>query len=150
MAWTDEQRRIARERKEVRQHLGYNSDLSDAEWERVRPHIPPQRCLNGNRRVDMRRVVDAILYVNWTGIMAAGADEIDRLRLEVDASRRMPGPDRVTALARLQAEVDRLASDINSLAECRNISEVRRHAPPLVERLRSSSLTSAAAEGRNG
>jgi transposase len=67
MAWTAEQRRIARERKEARSELGYNSDLTDAEWARVEPHIPPQRCKNGNRRTDMRRVVEAILYINWTG-----------------------------------------------------------------------------------
>jgi putative transposase len=42
----------------------YPSDLTDAQWELVAPHIPPPR---GNRRVDIREVVNAILYINRAG-----------------------------------------------------------------------------------
>ena len=67
MAWTEEQRRLARERKESRRGLRYDSDMTDKEWARVKPHVPPE--LGGGRRrtVDMREVVNTILYVAWTG-----------------------------------------------------------------------------------
>jgi putative transposase len=42
----------------------YPSDLTDEQWELVAPHIPPAR---GNREVDIREVVDAILYIDRAG-----------------------------------------------------------------------------------
>src|SRR5215212_6636776 len=42
----------------------YPTDLTDEQWELVAPHIPPPR---GNRRVDIREVVNAILYINRAG-----------------------------------------------------------------------------------
>ena len=42
----------------------YPTDLTDAQWELVAPHIPPAR---GRRRVDIRRVVDAISYITRAG-----------------------------------------------------------------------------------
>lgn len=42
----------------------YPTDLTDAQWAIVAPHLPPAR---GRRRVDIREVVNAILYVTRTG-----------------------------------------------------------------------------------
>jgi len=42
----------------------YPSDLTDEQWELVAPLIPPAR---GRRVVDIREVVNAILYVTRTG-----------------------------------------------------------------------------------
>src|SRR5947209_9501312 len=67
MAWTEEQRRLARQRCKARHGLRYQSDLTDAEWERVRPHIPPERSGGRHRETDMREVVNAILYIDWAG-----------------------------------------------------------------------------------
>lgn len=67
MAWTEEQRRLAHERRKLRQGLRYQSDMTDPEWERVRPHIPPERRGGRHRETDMRAVVNAILYIDWSG-----------------------------------------------------------------------------------
>lgn len=50
-----------------RDHLRYPSDLSDAEWEVIAPLIPPARPGGGKRRVDMREVVNGLMYVLSTG-----------------------------------------------------------------------------------
>ena len=41
--------------------------LTDAQWERVRPLLPPQKPRVGRPRRDQRAVVDAILWVLGTG-----------------------------------------------------------------------------------
>jgi len=46
---------------------GYPSDVSDAEWALIAPLIPPERNGGRHRETDMRRAVDAILYVLRTG-----------------------------------------------------------------------------------
>ena len=46
---------------------GYASDLSDAQWALVEPHIPPARPGGRPRRVDIRAVVNAIFYVVRAG-----------------------------------------------------------------------------------
>lgn len=45
----------------------YTSDLSDAQWQLIEPLIPPQRSGGNKRSVDMREVVNAILYLNKNG-----------------------------------------------------------------------------------
>ena len=67
MAWKEEHRQILRQRHKARQRQRYQSDMTDAEWERVKPLIPPERRRGRPRTVDMREVVNAILYVGWTG-----------------------------------------------------------------------------------
>ena len=42
----------------------YPTDLTDSQWELVAPHIPPAR---GRRTVDVRQVVNAILYITRSG-----------------------------------------------------------------------------------
>jgi transposase len=43
-------------------HKIYDSDLSDAEWERIKPLLPPEKPLGSHREVAMREVLDAIFY----------------------------------------------------------------------------------------
>ena len=45
----------------------YPSDLTDGQWALVGPMIPPERPGGRHRAVDMRAVVDGILYHNRTG-----------------------------------------------------------------------------------
>ena len=45
----------------------YPSDLTDAQWKLVEPHIPPERWGGRTRSVDMREVVNGILYLTRTG-----------------------------------------------------------------------------------
>ena len=60
--WTTEQRQ-ARERRGLR----YPSGLTDAEWALIEPFIPPARRGGRRRTVDVREVLDGILYVLATG-----------------------------------------------------------------------------------
>ncbi len=45
----------------------YPTDLTDAQWERVAPLIPPAKPGGRRRSVDVREVVNAILYLVRTG-----------------------------------------------------------------------------------
>lgn len=50
-----------------RDKLRYPSDLTDAEWQHVKPLIPPAKSGGGARRVSMREVVNGVMYVLSTG-----------------------------------------------------------------------------------
>lgn len=45
----------------------YPTDLSDAQWALIEPFLPEQKPLGRDRTVDLREVVNAILYVNRAG-----------------------------------------------------------------------------------
>ena len=45
----------------------YPSDLSDAEWQIVKPLVPPAKRGGRPRTLDMRLVLDAIFYLLRTG-----------------------------------------------------------------------------------
>lgn len=45
----------------------HRGELSDAQWERLRPLLPPQKPRTGRPSKDHRRVVDAILWIDRTG-----------------------------------------------------------------------------------
>jgi transposase len=50
-----------------RDHLRYPSDLTDAEWALIEPLIPPGKPGGGTRRVNLREVVNGLMYVLSTG-----------------------------------------------------------------------------------
>ena len=50
-----------------RDKLRYPSDLTDAEWAHIKLLIPPAKRGGGKRRVDMRQVVNGVMYVLSTG-----------------------------------------------------------------------------------
>jgi transposase len=60
--WTPEHRLAAQ-----RDGLRYASDLTDSEWALVEPKIPPARRGGRRRNVNVREVLNGILYVLWTG-----------------------------------------------------------------------------------
>jgi transposase len=60
--WTTENRP-----RYCRDKLRYPSDLTDAEWEYIAPLIPPGKRGGGRRRVNMREVVNGVMYVLSTG-----------------------------------------------------------------------------------
>lgn len=62
MVWTPFTRReYARDRK------GYASDMKDAEWERIRPYMPPPAKTGRPRKTCLRAVVNAIFYLLQSG-----------------------------------------------------------------------------------
>ena len=60
--WTEDHRRAA-----DRRGLRYPSDLTDAEWDLVKPFIRPAKRGGRPRSVDIREVLNAIFYVLSTG-----------------------------------------------------------------------------------
>ncbi len=60
--WTNENRA-----RYDRSKLRYPSDVTDDEWAHVEPLIPPARRGGGKRRVDIRDVVNGLMYVLSTG-----------------------------------------------------------------------------------
>ena len=62
MVWTETTRKHYR-----RDGLRYASDLKDREWEVIAPFMPAPSPLGRPRKVDLRAVVDAILYILATG-----------------------------------------------------------------------------------
>jgi len=62
MPWTD-----AARRDHARRTPRYASDLKDEEWALVAPFMPPRRRMGRPREVDLREVVNAILYLTSTG-----------------------------------------------------------------------------------
>ena len=53
--------------KYERRNLRYPSDLTDTEWALIEPHIPPARRGGRRREVDVREVLQGVLYVLETG-----------------------------------------------------------------------------------
>src|SRR2546423_11592463 len=47
----------------ARSHLRYESDLTDAEWALVAPLIPPAKHGGAHRTVDVREVVNGLMYI---------------------------------------------------------------------------------------
>lgn len=45
----------------------YPSDLSDAEWQAIEPHLGPAKFGGRPRTVDLREILNAIFYVARTG-----------------------------------------------------------------------------------
>src|SRR6478672_2454029 len=50
-----------------RSKLRYPSDLTDAEWGLVEPLIPPGKTGGGKRTVNIREVVNSLMYILSTG-----------------------------------------------------------------------------------
>ena len=48
--------------------MAYDTDLTDAQWALIRPHIPRAKSGGRPRKTKMRRVIDAIMYVVTNGI----------------------------------------------------------------------------------
>ena len=46
----------------------YPTDLTDAEWTKLKPLLPPENCIGSPREVELREVVNAVMYVNDNGI----------------------------------------------------------------------------------
>src|SRR6478672_8758135 len=85
--WTAENRPLY-----DRDKLRYPSDLTDAEWQHIGPLLPPAKRGGGKRTVDMREVVNGLMYVLSTGCqwryIPNGVDQCEALCLE---DRRVDG-----------------------------------------------------------
>ena len=45
----------------------YPSDLTDEQWLLIEPHIPPEKHGGRHRKVDMRQIINGLLYQSRTG-----------------------------------------------------------------------------------
>jgi putative transposase len=45
----------------------YPTDLSDAEWEYIEPHLPTPRAAGRPRKHSLREILDAIFYIVRSG-----------------------------------------------------------------------------------
>src|SRR5689334_19873291 len=50
-----------------RSHLRYESDLTDEEWAQIEPQIPPAKRGGNKRTVNIREVVNGLMYILSTG-----------------------------------------------------------------------------------
>jgi len=60
--WTKEARR-----RHDRSHLRYESDLTDQEWAEVAPMIPPAKPGGDKRTVNVREILNGIVYILSSG-----------------------------------------------------------------------------------
>jgi len=60
--WTNENRA-----RYDRSHLRYESDLTDEEWAEIEPQIPPAKRGGNKRTVDIREVLNGMMYILSTG-----------------------------------------------------------------------------------
>jgi transposase len=60
--WTFENRK-----RYDRSQLRYPSDLTDEEWALVKPQIPPAKKGGNSRHVDVREIMNGLMYVLSTG-----------------------------------------------------------------------------------
>ena len=79
--WTDENRG-----RYDRGKLRYPSDLTDEEWSHVKPLLPPAKHGGAKRTVNLREVVNGLLYVlstgcQWRAIPKDSASQEHGLRL---------------------------------------------------------------------
>jgi transposase len=65
--WTVKNRARYNRDRYNRDRLRYPSDLTDEEWALIEPLIPPGKPGGGKRRVDLREVVNGLMYVLSTG-----------------------------------------------------------------------------------
>ena len=49
------------------ERTAYPSDLTDEQWALIEPHIPPAKWGGRPREVDLREVLNGMLYLNRTG-----------------------------------------------------------------------------------
>jgi transposase len=42
-------------------------DLTDKQWERLKPHLPPQKPQRGRPNADHRPIINAMLWIDRTG-----------------------------------------------------------------------------------
>jgi transposase len=59
--------RTAKNRGRYDRRLGYLSDLTDDEWAHVEPLIPPAKRGGNKRHVEVREVMNGIMYILSTG-----------------------------------------------------------------------------------
>lgn len=49
------------------QRKQYPSDLTEKQWQLIKPHLPEEKDRGRPRKTDFRKVMDAFLYLSRTG-----------------------------------------------------------------------------------
>ena len=74
----------------------YASDLADAEWRLIEPHMPAVKRLGRPRETDLRAIVDAILYIARLPV-APAAQGLSAVHHGARLFLRLAGPELVRA-----------------------------------------------------
>jgi len=88
-----------------RSKLRYPSDLTDDEWALVEPLIPPAKRGGNKRTVDVREVVNAIMYILSTGCQWAALPKDLPARSTVNDYFRRWDDDRTVSVKGVAARV---------------------------------------------
>jgi transposase len=118
-----------------RSALRYPSDLTDAEWRLIEPLIPPAKRGGNKRTVDVREVVNGVLYILSTGCQWAALPKDLPPRSTVNDYLRRWDDDRT---------LDRIHHEL--YVRCRELAG--REAGPTVAIIDSQSVKSAEKGGR--
>src|ERR1700730_14671136 len=123
--WTEITRR-----KYEREGQRYASDLTDAEWGLIEPHMPAVKRLGRPRETELRTVLDAILYIGGPAV-SGGCCRRTFLRLQLCKGISTTGE--MTACLRrsiLSCCCKRAKRRVGNRARRRGSSTVNRPRPP--------------------
>jgi len=127
--WTTENRGLY-----DRSRLRYPSDLTDEEWSLIRPLIPPAKRGGNKRTVDVREIVNGIMYILSTGCQWASLP------------KDLPPRSTVNSYF-LRWEHDRTLGRLHHALYVQCCEQAGREASPTVAIIDSQSVKSAAKEG---
>ena len=119
-----------------RSHLRYPSDLTDEEWALIGPLIPPAKKGGNKRTVDVRAVVNGVMYILSTGCQWAALPKDLPARSTVNDYLRRWDDDRT---------LDRIHHAL--YVQCRGLAG--REASPTAAIIDSQSVKSAEKGGRS-
>src|SRR5919107_1500605 len=85
---------VEKRRRYDRSGLRYPSDLTDEEWSLIAPQIPPAKRGGNKRTVNVREVVNAVMYLLSTGCQWAALPKDLPPRSTVNDSLRRWNEDR--------------------------------------------------------
>jgi transposase len=94
--WTEITRR-----KYEREGQRYASDVTDAEWALIDSHMPAAKPLGRPREIELRAVLDAILYIARTKMRAAREDRVslnwswETIRADIAAQAECGSPTQI-------------------------------------------------------
>ena len=146
--WTDENRG-----RYDRSKLRYPSDLTDEEWGLIKPEIPRAKRGGNKRTVNVREVVNGLMYVLSTGCQwrAVPKDlpprKHDQSLFLPLAARRHAGPLHHALYVRCREHASREASPTAAIIDSQSVKSTEKGAAGLIRR---ASMVARRSKARSG